>query len=263
MRLASAGDPFFYMGLIYASFPVNALLYAWNDLGDGALDRTNPRKGPYLLGAVYANEEQVRQVFLAALGLNLGILLFFAVVCGPVLIGIWWAAACATNYTYNNYPRWREGPPPLDFVGPLGYILLIPFAAIVNGLEFPSLSTLLFHIFMVLRSQLWGQIIDLGPDARAQRQTTAVALGIRGARGLLVLLQLCELFVAIYGVQNTYVEAFSALSMATALLEFFVYPNRAPSLHEAALTGALMTPAAAVLLLHVLFTPAGESAPFT
>lgn len=244
-------EPVLWLGLFYAAFPANALLYAWNDLNDADLDRHNPRKGAYLLGISHLSNQETLDVFQAAFAINLGFLFALGLMTNLISIVGWFICACITNYAYNNFPCWREGPAPFDFVGPMGYLLFIWFAAIVNDLHLPSVATFAFHLFMVMRSQLWGQIIDLGPDVKARRQTTAVVLGIKGARALLACLVFCELCVAIFSLGNQYVILFSALSMFTALLELFIYPSRSPSLQEAALTGMLMTPAAGVLLLHL------------
>lgn len=144
---------------------------------------------------------------------------------------------------------------PFDFVGPLGYVLVTVLSSWVNRNVFPAPSTLLFHAFMVLRSQLWGQIIDIGADAKVGRRTAAVTLGVVKARVLLAALVFCEFLSGWIGVGDNYVAAFSALSLVQALVEVFFYPPKSPTLYQAAATGLVMTPAAGLLLLHVFFKP--------
>jgi len=245
----------FWLGLVYVTFPVNLLLYAWNDIDDGNIDRLNPRKGKYLLGvASIANEELKRATVLGFL-LNVLFIAYFAYVLEDIRIVLWFACACVTNFVYNTYPGWRTGPPPLDFVGPLGYVLILYFSTIVNQISSPSPSCVMFHTLMVFRSQLWGQIIDLSSDEKGGRKTTAVALGVVKARVLLASLVLGEFAIAWFGIGDSYVCLFSGLCLAQALVEIFFYPPQAPNLAQAALTGLVMTPAAGLLLIHVWTSP--------
>ena len=71
----------FWIGLLYCTYPLNLLVYSWNDLGDTALDSKNPRKGWYLVGTK-TKEERLQQIFLAALALNLIFCIVFVIVCG-------------------------------------------------------------------------------------------------------------------------------------------------------------------------------------
>lgn len=257
LATSSATGPMFWAGLAYVALPLNLLLYSWNDYDDVKLDERNPRKGRYLLGTAGVKNEPLRRVFWGAMLLNVAFLAGFATVAGAAFVAKWFALACATNFLYNDFPRLRAGPPPLDLcVGPLGYALVVPLAARINGLDAPGVASMGFHISMILRSQLWGQIIDFGPDMAAGRRTTAVTIGsIVKVRVLLAAIVACELGFALFGVQDVYVAAFSALCLAQALVEVFLYPAKPPSLGLAALTGAVMTPTAGLLLMHVFSNP--------
>jgi len=176
----------------------------------------------------------------------------FAGVTASLLFGV---LLTVTNYSYNSGPQWRNGPMPLDMIGPMGYVLIIPFSSAINGMDFPSVGTLMFHVAMVLRSQLWGQIIDISYDMDHGRRTTAVTLGVKGARVFLFFLVLCELMAGVILVNDFWVSMFSLLSLFQALVEIFVYPSVPPTLLLAMLTGMVLTPAAGLLLLHVATNP--------
>ena len=47
----------FWVGLLYVSFPLNFLVYGWNDIVDEDIDRYNPRKDTYLFGAKGGRDE--------------------------------------------------------------------------------------------------------------------------------------------------------------------------------------------------------------
>ena len=41
----------FWLGLVFVTFPLNFVVYGWNDTLDAATDALNPRKDSYLFGA--------------------------------------------------------------------------------------------------------------------------------------------------------------------------------------------------------------------
>ena len=47
----------FWLGLMYVTFPLNFLVYGWNDMVDENIDQFNPRKDSYLFGAKGKIEE--------------------------------------------------------------------------------------------------------------------------------------------------------------------------------------------------------------
>jgi len=44
-------SPPFWLGLVYVTFPLNFLMYGWNDIVDRETDRYNPRKDSFVWGA--------------------------------------------------------------------------------------------------------------------------------------------------------------------------------------------------------------------
>jgi len=237
---------------------MNLLLYSWNDLDDSRIDKLNSRKGyQYLLGVGGdVAQDRIWHCFLLGLNLNFFFLLYFIHATRQfVRLTAWFAASCALNFLYNTFPRLREGPAPFDLVGPLGYVLVIPFSSIINGVDLPASSTLLFHVVMVLRSQIWGEIIDLSSDWKGGRRTTAMAfdkpMQTTNIRGFQIFIIFFELILAVYAVDNIYVALFSGISLVQAVFDLVALPPKPPSLKEAAIAGATMTPAAALLLMEV------------
>lgn len=256
--LLSSSLPF-WVGLGYVTYPLNLLVFSWNDLNDTDLDRGNPRKGiPFLGSNCYLDQELLR-VRNTAVGVNL---VFFAgLVVGDILS---WRAALVSfgavvgfNYLYNDRggPCWRSGPPPFDLIGSLGYLCVITFSAQINEREDVSIPTYLFHLCMILRSQLWGQVIDFECDKQFRRQTTAVHLGLRNARVLLSSLVFLELLIATLLIEDFYLVAFSALCFLQSFIEVVFYPAENPPNHLALLTALVMTPPAFFLCLRVAFYP--------
>ena len=130
---------------------------------------------------------------------------------------------------------------------------MIDLSAAINGLEGPGWGCWAFHVFMALRSQLYGQIIDYDSDVKGKRRTTAITLGIRKSRLLVVLLVAFEACAAYVGFQDWYPVAFSVWSLAQALLEYCFYPEKDTSLRLKLLTFLMLTPPGMILCLRHIY----------
>ena len=251
------------LAMLAYTFPMQLGVYAWNDLGDARLDRSNPRKRGLLKWIIGPGgtvpEAELRGMVVFAVVLNCGFMAYFATLVEAHVVpwlGAWFATAITLNWLYNGSPRWRAGPAPLDFVGPLGYLLILPLSSWVHRRPQVPASVFWFSLFMIFRSQLWGQIFDIGTDSRAGRRTTAVLLGVRGSRALLAILVACEAACA-YETGDRYVFGFSLISFFAACVELFVFPPVPPRVLHALVSGAIMTPAAlAVLYMNLTATGA-------
>lgn len=119
----------FWAGLAFCTWPLNLLVYAFNDLDDGELDRRNPRKAGYGVGG-RADNAVLRHMSLFAavlVVLSLGTLLNH-----PMEMVLSWVVILGSNWLYNLGPRWREGPPPLDLILPLSYLWVLWFGPALN-----------------------------------------------------------------------------------------------------------------------------------
>lgn len=150
-------------------------------------------------------------------------------------------------------PAIRKGPAPLDLFLPLAYLFVIDLSAAINGIDSPSAGCWAFHTFMALRSQLYGQIIDYDSDLKGKRRTTAISLGIKNARALVVFFVACEAAAAYFGFEDWYPIVFSLWSLAQATLEFFFYPIKDTSLKLKLFTFLMLTPPGMVLCLRHIY----------
>ena len=60
-------SPVFWLGLVYVTFPLNFLVYGWNDIVDFENDQQNPRKDSFLFGARGSREDLARLPVVIAL----------------------------------------------------------------------------------------------------------------------------------------------------------------------------------------------------
>ncbi|TWT90799.1 prenyltransferase [Pseudobythopirellula maris] len=186
-------QPAFWLGAIYATAPLGHLLYGWNDLGDEASDRLNPRKGNLLFGARPSDEERRHLPRKMAL-VQAPFWALFLWLIGPKFL-LWAAAACAVNWAYNNHPLRLKSRPLFDLANQTGYLLVFVLSSWLNEAPLLAWPAQLFGALFAMHSHLLGQIADVEPDRAAGRQTTAVWLGAAGAKLLTAALLLVEAMV--------------------------------------------------------------------
>ncbi len=174
----------FWAGLFYICFPLNFLIYGWNDIVDYETDQLNPRKGSFLFGAQGSKEELSRLPFAIAV-VQLLSCPFFIVMEGWWMLGLF--AVLALILIAYNYPeRGLRSMPGLDLAAQFGYLLVVPFSIMVNDVaQLPAVTY--FYLFLfAIQSQLIGEVMDIEPDSAVGRTTTATALGVRLTKMLII-----------------------------------------------------------------------------
>lgn len=185
--------PAFWLGLFAVTFPLNLVVYGWNDLVDRETDRLNPRKDSWLFGARGTGPQLDRlPVSLAVVGL--GVLAALAAVSGPAVLPIG-AAIAAFCWAYNHPTRGLRGVPPGDLLCQVGYLLTVALSCVVNDAPSPSLATWAYLAPFCAQAQLIGEVMDIGPDRAAGRATTATVLGSGHARLLIIGVVSAEILV--------------------------------------------------------------------
>lgn len=193
MPLAEMNDwmiPSFWIGLLYVCFPLNLLVYGWNDLVDTKTDRINPRKNNWLFGACGTDQELKnlpRSIVIVQL-CSWPILIWFA---GPWMV----ATLCGIVlfcWIYNH-PMWgwRQNPP-LELLCQVGYLLTLPISCLLNKVALPSSHILIYLCLFCLQSQLLGEVMDIRPDRAAGRRTTATELSILPTKRIIMVVVLVE-----------------------------------------------------------------------
>jgi 4-hydroxybenzoate polyprenyltransferase len=180
----------FWLGLVYFTLPFGLLLYGWNDIGDTATDRLNPRKGNFLFGPIPADSQLARLPLSIAL-VQLPFLAAFVALEGARSL-VWFVALLFANVCYNTPPLRFKNRPFLDMLNQAGYLLVFVTGSWLNDVPQLPWATFVFAALFAMHAHLFGQIMDLLPDGQSGRRTTAAVLGIRPAKILLILLLAVE-----------------------------------------------------------------------
>ena len=186
-------DVRFWLGLVYVGFPLGMAIYAANDLTDTATDALNPRKDSFLFGARPTKTQIKRLPWIITL-VELPFLLAFWHLLGPKAIG-WFAAVLGATTIYNFAPIRTKDRAGFDLASQIGYLLVFVLADWTRGVH-SSWQLYAFGALFAMHSHGFGQILDITPDARAGRRTTAVVLGALKMKWLVVALLLVESVLA-------------------------------------------------------------------
>lgn len=189
-RLSS---PVFWVGLLFVTWPLNHLVYGWNDRVDTDTDALNPRKGTWLFGA----RGTPRQ--LAGLP---GAMAAVQLVCWPVLawvggleVLLTGAAIMGVLWAYNHPTQGLRGRPPGDLLSQAGYLLTVVLSAQLNDVAIPPPMVFVYLALFCLQSQLVGEVMDIAPDRAAGRRTTATELGARTTKWCIVAVVAAEVVI--------------------------------------------------------------------
>ena len=177
-------DSAFWVGLFHCTMPLNLLVYWWNDLGDFSTDATNPRKGGKWLGA-RASGAALGALRTLVLGAQVPFALYYAAHprLGPAWTVGWFGAVCAVNFAYNCEPiKLSSKNPPFDFIGPLGYLLVIPLAERLTGVPALPATGWVHTVLLIVRTQLWTQLELYAPSLVVLLERAATELQTSGRR---------------------------------------------------------------------------------
>jgi len=242
----------FWLGVIYVTFPLNLLVYGWNDLVDRELDEVNPRKDSFLFGA-RGSREQLALLPRAMVITNLPFFMAFGVMGGwkmiLVLVGIILVLAL-----YNLPRRGLRGRPPLELINQLGYLLILPLSILLNGTPNLPWQSVLYLILFCTHAHLMGEIMDVYPDRLAGRRTTATVLGVIPVKGIVMLLVLIESAVIGFVFRDLVLGVFLLFGAGWMVLDIVVFRSRAYTPKEFLLFGAALNVAGFASMAWVWFS---------
>jgi 4-hydroxybenzoate polyprenyltransferase len=202
--------PVFWFGLLYSTLPLNLLVYGMNDLVDEDTDSQNPRKGNYIYGAKTSKTERHYLPFWI-FALNIIPLCFIAGFTGEwIYLGVWFLAAVAINFLYNNKPFQFSRKCPYEVPTMIiGHFLIPLFSCQINGVDLPGPGSWTFNGLLLARSHIWLEFADIECDAKAGKRTFAVRFGPVVSFRTVIVLTLIEALSAWLLLESSILAVFS------------------------------------------------------
>ncbi len=243
----------FWIGLFYVSFPLNFLVYGWNDMVDIETDKVNPRKDSFWFGA-RGTKEQLEELWKPMLAVQLLI--------GPVLLHfvglkmLWLLLTFVIiNGLYNLPKHGLRSRPPLELLCQVGYVLTALFSVYMNDTTQLPWQTYFYLLLFAVQSHLIGEVMDIEPDNKAGRRTTAIILGIQKTKLLIIAIVLAEVFLLFFVFQAYIFGGMLMIGLLWLLLDlFFIYKTQNYSLTQMKLFGMMSNVVGLVSMSYVWYS---------
>jgi 4-hydroxybenzoate polyprenyltransferase len=217
-----------WLGLLYVVFPLGLLLYGVNDIVDAEADLLNPRKGTFLFGSRGA-AEQLKFLRWQIAAAQIPFLALFYFLIGPRIL-LWFSAMLLAVAIYNA-PRigWKSHPP-LDVLIQTSYLVIFVLCSWLNHANPLPWQTFVFGALFAMHSHIFGEVMDIEPDRRSGRRTTATLIGRVPSKFLMAGLLCVETAIVLICFQDWAIAGFLALGAIWFVLDAtFVWKERAYS----------------------------------
>src|SRR6266478_5989024 len=180
----------FWVGLFYVLVPLGLVLYGVNDIVDAEADVYNPRKGTFLFGSLGAKEQLAALRWEIAVAQLPFLVLFLFLIGAKIFL---WCAALAAAVTLYNSPHvgWK-GRPPFDVLIQASYLLVFVLSSWLNHVPQLPWPAFVFAALFAMHSHVFGEVMDVEPDRKSGRRTTATLIGAIGAKFLIAALLCVE-----------------------------------------------------------------------
>ncbi len=240
----------FWIGFFFVCFPLNFLVYGWNDIVDREIDLVNPRKDSFLFGA-RGTVSQLDQLKWAIAGVHL--------ICLPVLLFytnwkmlLLFSGIIIINGLYNLPKNGLRSRPPLELLCQVGYLLVAPFSILINDVSGLPWITYFYLLLFAWQSHLIGEVMDIIPDRAAGRKTTATVIGIIKTKWLIIGIVVVEVSLLFFIFKDFVFGGMLALGLIWLLLDLlFIYKNKRYTLFQMKLFGVMSNLVAIASMAYV------------
>ncbi len=243
----------FWVGLVFVTFPLNYLVYGLNDYNDVAADSMNDRKGNFLFGAK-ASVATLKRVPLWITLVNLPFIIYFIYYSGFQMFVVLFFMV-AVNIIYNFKPLRIKERPPFEILIQVGYVVTALFSLLLNKLPMLPWLTMVYLSLFAFQAHIAGEIMDIEPDKKAGKKTTATIIGRKNTKLLMLAFLLIEVIVLGIGFQDYVLAGFLAVFSAWLVLDVFVFFKDNPyTVAQMRLFGWAMNVSALLSMLWVLYS---------
>lgn len=243
----------FWYGLFYVCFPLNFLVYGWNDVVDQETDALNPRKDTFLFGAK-GTAEQLRHLWKP---IAIAQLIFYPymVYVGGLKMLLLLLAFIVVNGLYNLPKHGLRSHPPLELLCQIGYLLVVPLSIYLNQSDQLPWTTYFYLLLFALQSHLIGEVMDIEPDRKSGRKTTATVIGMRNTKLLIIAIVIAEVTLLFTVYQEYIFGSMLAIGLLWLLVDLFlVFKTKTYTLAQMKLFGLMSNVVAVVSMGYVWYS---------
>ncbi|OIQ30963.1 MAG: hypothetical protein BM564_01765 [Bacteroidetes bacterium MedPE-SWsnd-G2] len=243
----------FWIGLFFVTFPLNYLVYGLNDYNDIAADKENARKGNFLFGAK-ASEQYLETVPLKIALVISPFIIYFTVLSGLNML-LLLLFMIAINIVYNFKPFRIKERPPFEIFIQVGYVFTVFFSVLLNDLEMMPWQTIIYLTLFAFQAHIAGEIMDIEPDMKANKRTTATLIGRKKTKLIMLSLLLLEVCLLLVWFEDYVLSGFLALFSIWLMLDLFiVFKDKPYTLKQMKFFGIAMNIAALGSMIWTLYS---------
>ena len=174
----------FWLGYLYVTFPINFMVYGWNDIVDREIDLKNPRKDTFWFGAK-GTKQQLQSLWKPILLVQIPFITYFIYLADWKIILIF-LGFIIINGLYNLPKNGLRSNPPWELACQIGYLLIVPMSILINEAAPLPWQTYFYLLLFAFQSHLIGEVMDINPDRQSGRRTTATILGLKRTKLLII-----------------------------------------------------------------------------
>lgn len=150
-------------------------MYGLNDYNDFKADKINGRKGNFLFGAK-STQKQLASIPKKVVLVVLPFIIYFTIVSGWKML-LLLTFMIVINIIYNFKPFRIKERPPFEICIQMGYVFTAFFSVVLNDLQMLPWQTILYLTLFAFQAHIAGEIMDIEPDLKAGKRTTATLIG--------------------------------------------------------------------------------------
>ncbi len=229
------------------------MVYGLNDFTDGKADSLNPRKGNYLFGARF-NKEELKNVPWQICFVMVPFLAYFSFLKGRQIF-LLLLFMIVINIIYNYKPFRIKERPPFEIFIQIGYVFTALFSILLNDLEMIPWQTLLYLTLFAFQAHIAGEIMDIEPDILAEKKTTAILIGRKKAKLLMLFLLIFEAYILKFWFDDWVLSSFLGVFALWLILDIFVFFKDKPyTVKQMKLFGIMINISAILSMIWVLYS---------
>jgi len=243
----------FWLGLAFVTFPLNYLVYGLNDYNDFKADQVNQRKGNFLFGAK-STKKQLALIPLKTTFILLPFIIIFTILSGYKML-LLLLFMIVINILYNFKPFRIKERPPFEIAIQIGYVFTAFFSIVLNDLQMLPWQTILYLSLFAFQSHIAGEIMDIEPDIKAGKKTTATLIGRKNTKFLMLAFLFIEVYILTFWFEDYVLSGFLAIFSLWLLIDIFIlFKDKPYSLAQMNLFGYAMNLSAIASMIWILYS---------
>jgi 4-hydroxybenzoate polyprenyltransferase len=159
------------------------------------------------------------------------------------------------NMIYNFKPFRIKERPPFEICIQMGYVFTAFFSVLLNDLQQLPWQTIMYLNLFAFQAHIAGEIMDIEPDLKAGKRTTATLIGRKNTKFLMLFLLALETFILAFWFQDYILSGFLGVFSLWLIADIFIFFKEKPyTVNQMKLFGIAMNVTAILSMIWVLYS---------